>query len=161
MIHGVLNELAGLKKGPIKIEDCWSMVPFENFVGVFEVTPAELREILEENARELLALSFHWRLWHEACAAGHGAAWPSGSFPMTDRAGEPFAPGRRLRVAVNSFDLAGAGTRKARLRAIADAPQAKLVEIDYPVRQAVMDFIAAKREISPRVYGWWRTGAAR
>ncbi|MBI5818072.1 MAG: bifunctional metallophosphatase/5'-nucleotidase [Verrucomicrobia bacterium] len=160
VIHGVLNELAGLKKGPIKVSDCWSMVPFENFIGVFEVTPAELREILEENAA-------NYSRYHFTGVYGMKLALrvtaPRGQrvVSMADEAGEPFAPGRRLRVAVNSFDLAGAGTRKARLRAIADAPQAKLVEMDYPVRQAVMDFIAAKKEISPRVHGWWRTGAAR
>ena len=62
---------------------------------------------------------------------------------------------------MNSFDLASAGTRKARLRAIADALEAKLIEIDYPVRQALIDFIAAEKEISPRLHGWWRTGATR
>ncbi len=160
VIHGVLNEHAGLKKGPIMVGDCWSLVPFENFIGVFEVTPAQLREILEENAA-------HYSRDHFTGVYGLKLALrvtaPRGQrvVSISDRDGKPFAPDRRLRAAVNSFDLASAGTRKARLRAIADAPEAKLVEMNYPVRQALIDFITAKKEISPRLHGWWRTGATR
>jgi 2',3'-cyclic-nucleotide 2'-phosphodiesterase/3'-nucleotidase len=160
VLHGVLDERAELKKGPVTIADCWSLAPFENHIGVFEVTPTQLREILEENAahysRDRFTGVYGMKLALRVTA-------PRGQrvVSFTDRDGQPFAPDRRLRVAVNSFDLASAGTRKARLRAIADAPEAKLVEVDYPVRQALMDFVAAKKEISPRLYGWWRTGATR
>ncbi|MCX6910693.1 MAG: bifunctional UDP-sugar hydrolase/5'-nucleotidase [Verrucomicrobia bacterium] len=160
VVHGILDERAELKKGPITVGDCWSLVPFENFIGVFEVTPAQLREILEENAA-------HYSRDHFTGVYGVKLALrvtaPRGQrvVSISDRDGKPFAPDRRLHVAVNSFDLASAGTRKARLRAIADAPEAKLVEMDYPVRQALIDFIAAKKEISPRLHGWWRTGATR
>lgn len=160
VIHGILNEHAGLKKGPVTVSDCWSLVPFENHIGVFEITPAQLREILEENAA-------HYSRDHFTGVYGMKLALrvtaPRGQrvVAIADRDGQPFAPDRRVRVAVNSFDLAGAGTRKARLRELAEAPEAKLVEMDYPVRQALIDFISAKKEISPRLHGWWRTGATR
>ena len=160
VVHGVLDERAKLKKGPVTVGDCWSLVPFENFIGVFEVTPAQLREILEEDAA-------HYSREHFSGVYGVKTVLRVGAPPgqrvvfIADRDGQPFEAGRRLRVAVNSFDLASAGARKPRLRAIADAPEAKLVEMKDLVRVALMDFIAAKKEISPRLYGWWRTGAAR
>jgi hypothetical protein len=80
---------------------------------------------------------------------------------IADRDGKPFAPDRRLGVAVNSFDLASAGTRKPRLRAIADAPEAKLVELDVQAREALIEFISAKKEITPQTHAWWRTGGER
>jgi 2',3'-cyclic-nucleotide 2'-phosphodiesterase/3'-nucleotidase len=160
VLHGVLNEHAGLKKGPITVGDCWSLVPFENFIGVFEITLAQLREILEENAAQYSRDHFtgvHGLKLALRITAPRGQRVVS----ISDRDGQPFASDRRLRVAVNSFDLASAGARKPRLRAIADAPEAKLVEIDYPVRQALIDFITAEKEISPRLHGWWRTGATQ
>ncbi|MCX6897823.1 MAG: bifunctional UDP-sugar hydrolase/5'-nucleotidase [Verrucomicrobia bacterium] len=160
VIHGVLNEHASLKKGPITAGDCWSLVPFENFIGVFEVTPVQLREILEENAAHYSRDHFTG-VYGMKLALRVTAPRDQRVVSLADRDDQPFAPNRRLRVAVNSFDLASAGTRKARLRAIADAPEAKLVEIDNPVRQALVDFIAAEKEISPHVHGWWRTGATR
>ncbi|MFA6562066.1 MAG: bifunctional UDP-sugar hydrolase/5'-nucleotidase [Verrucomicrobiia bacterium] len=160
VIHGVLNEHAGLRKGTVTVGDCWSLVPFENFIGVFEVTPLQLREILEESAAHYSRDHFTG-VYGMKLALRVTAPRDQRVVSLADRDGQPFAPNRRLRVAVNSFDLASAGTRKARLRAIADAPEAKLVEMDYPVRQALIDFIAAEKEISPRLHGWWRTGATR
>ncbi|MBI5688364.1 MAG: bifunctional metallophosphatase/5'-nucleotidase [Verrucomicrobia bacterium] len=160
VIHGVLNEHAGLKKGPITVGDCWSLVPFENFIGVFEATSAQLREILEENAAQYSRDHFTG-VYGMKLALRVTVSRGQRVVSVADRDGQPFSPDQRLRVAVNSFDLASAGTRKARLRTIADAPEAKLVEIDYPVRQALIDFITAKKEISPRLHGWWRTGATR
>ena len=160
VIHGVLDEHAGLKKGPITVGNCWSLVPFENFIGVFEVTPAQLLEILEEDAARYSRDHFSG-VYGTKIVLRVGAPAGRRVVSITDSDGKPFEADRRLRVAVNSFDLASAGTRKLRLRAIADAPEAKLVEVDYLVRQALMDFITAKKEISPHLYGWWRTGVVR
>ncbi len=160
VIHGVLDAHAALKKGPVTIGDVWSLVPFENFIGVFEVTPAQLREILEEDAARYGREHFSG-VYGIKLVLRVGAPAGQRVVSIADRDGRPFEAGRRLRVAVNSFDLAGAGTRKPRLRALADAPEAKLAEVDALVRQAVIDFITEKKEITPQVYGWWRTGAAR
>lgn len=160
VIHGILDAHAGLKKGPITVGDCWSLVPFENFIGVFEVTPARLREILEEDAARYAREHFSG-IYGVKIVLRVGAPAGQRVVSIVDRDGRSLEAERRLRVAVNSFDLAGAGTRKPRLRAIADAPEAKLVEVDCLVRQALMDFIAARKDISPRLHGWWRTGATR
>jgi 2',3'-cyclic-nucleotide 2'-phosphodiesterase (5'-nucleotidase family) len=160
VIHGVLNEHAGLKKGPVTVGDCWSLVPFENHIGVFEVTLAQLQEILEENAAHYSRDHFTG-VYGIKLALRVTASRGQRVVSISDRDGQPFTPDRRLRVAVNSFDLASAGTRKTRLRAIADAPEAKLVETDYSVRRALVDFISSNKEIAPHLHGWWRTGATR
>ncbi|MCX7825406.1 MAG: bifunctional metallophosphatase/5'-nucleotidase [Verrucomicrobiae bacterium] len=160
VIQGVPNERAEIKKGPIKVADCWEIQPYENFIGVFEATPDQLREILNENA-------YHYGSGHFAGVYGMKVVLKVSAprrervVSIADRDGKPFAPGRRLRVAVNSFDLASAGTRKPRLRAIADAPEAKLAELDVQVREALIEFIGAKKTIAPRTHGWWRVGGER
>jgi len=156
-IQGVPSNRAEIKKGSIKVSDCWEVQPYENFIGVFEATPGQLREILNENA-------YHYGSSHFAGVYGMklvlkvSAPRSERVVSIADRDGKPFAPDRRLRVAVNSFDLASAGARKPRLRAIADAPEAKLVELDVQVREALIEFITAKKEITPQTRGWWRTG---
>jgi 2',3'-cyclic-nucleotide 2'-phosphodiesterase/3'-nucleotidase len=157
-ITRVLDEREELKKGPITVGDCWRLVPYENFIGVFEVTPAQLRELLEEEAslyaRERANGVYGMRLALRVSA-------PAGRrvVSIADRDGKPFPPDRRLRVAAASYDLASAGTRRPKLRAIADAPEAKLVELRVQTRDALVEFITAKKEISPHLHGWWRTGA--
>lgn len=158
VITRVLDEREELKKGPVTVGDCWRLVPYENFIGVFEVTPAQLRELLEEEAtlyaRERSNGVYGMRLrLHVSAPAGKRVV------SIADRDGKPFAADRRLRVAAASYDLASAGTRRPKLRAIADAPEAKLVELRVQTRDALVEFITRKKEISPQLHGWWRTGA--
>ena len=49
IIHGIFERRAILKKGAVTIGDIWRIVPYENTLGVAQLTPAELREVLEEN----------------------------------------------------------------------------------------------------------------
>jgi len=39
-----------LKKGAITVGDVWKVVPYENTVGVVQLAPAELRDVLDEDA---------------------------------------------------------------------------------------------------------------
>ncbi len=153
----VLDERETLKKGPITVADCWRLVPYENFIGVFEVTPTQLRALLEEEASLYARGSFNG-VYGARLALRVSAPAGERVVSVTDRDGGPFAPDRRLRVAAASYDLASAGARRLKLRAIADAPEAKLAELRIQTREALVEFIAAKKEISPRLHGWWRTG---
>jgi 2',3'-cyclic-nucleotide 2'-phosphodiesterase/3'-nucleotidase len=153
----VLDERETLKKGPITVADCWRLVPYENFIGVFEVTPAQLRALLEEETSLYARGSFNG-VYGAKLALRVSAPAGERVVSVTDRDGRPFAPDRRLRVAAASYDLASAGTRRLKLRASADAPEAKLAELRIQTREALVEFIAAKKEISPHLHGWWRTG---
>jgi len=44
IVHGINERRYGLKKGAITVGDVWKVVPYENTVGVVQLTPAELRE---------------------------------------------------------------------------------------------------------------------
>jgi len=154
----VLDEREELKKGPITIGDCWRLVPYENFIGLFEATPAQLRELLEQEAtlygRDRPNGVYGMRLTLRVSA-------PPGKrvVSLADRDGQPFAPDRKLRIAAASYDLASAGTRRPALRALADSPEARLVELRIRTRDALVEFIQTQKAVSPHLHGWWRTGA--
>jgi 2',3'-cyclic-nucleotide 2'-phosphodiesterase/3'-nucleotidase len=156
IIHSVLNNKGILKKGPITLFDAWTVVPYENTIGVFEVSVADLRSLLEENATHFEGGSFrgYWgiRVSYELPSQ---RGKPPRIVSIADRDGKPFAPDRKIKVAANSFDLASGGTRFPKLRAIADRPESNLVEFDFQTRQALIDFIKRRPSIAPRIVGWW------
>jgi 2',3'-cyclic-nucleotide 2'-phosphodiesterase/3'-nucleotidase len=163
VIHGVLNDRGALKPGPLSVADAWEIVPYENTIGVFEVTPAELKEVLEENANHYERGHFRG-VWGIRVAYRMSAPRNTQSrvVSITDKDGNPFPPERRIRVAANSYDLASGGKRFPELREIAERPTSHLTEFDFQTRQALIDYIKAHKLITPRTYGWWATrGATR
>jgi 5'-nucleotidase / UDP-sugar diphosphatase len=163
IVHGLLNPKAGLAPGPVTIGDLWRVVPYENTIGVAQLTPAELREILEEDAKTYSGMYFRgmwglkWTLAPQA-AVGHRVV------ALTRADGSPLDEKQRLAVAFNSYELASGGLRWNKLRALADRPEAKLVEYDFQTRQAVIDFVRRRGKIVPTLKDWWhvehRRGAA-
>jgi len=162
IVHGLLNPKAGLAPGPVTIGDIWRVVPYENTIGVAQLTPAELREILEENAKTYSGMYFRgiWGLkWTLAPKADVQVV------ALTREDGSPLDEKQRVAVAFNSHELASGGLRWNKLRALADRPEAKLVEYDFQTRQAVIDFVRRHGKITPTVKDWWRAerrkGASR
>jgi 2',3'-cyclic-nucleotide 2'-phosphodiesterase (5'-nucleotidase family) len=155
IVHGILGRRATLSKGPVSIADIWQVVPYENTIGVAQLTPGELIEILEENAAVYRGTSFRgiwglrWVLNPDAPAGRRTISlrWPDGTEPDPDR---------RLAVAFNSYELASGGLRWQRLRELADRPEAGLREYDLQTRQAVIDHVRAQGQIAPVVRGWWK-----
>ena len=155
IVHGLLNPKAGLSPGPVTIGDLWRVVPYENTIGVAQLTPAELREILDEDAGTYSKMYFRgmWGLkWTLASQAGEGHRVVS----LTRADGSSLDEKQRLAVAFNSYELASGGLRWNKLRALADRPETKLVEYDFQTRQAVIDFVRRRGKITPTVKDWWR-----
>ena len=150
----MLETKAGLKPGPVTIGDLWRVVPYENTIGVAQLTPAELRKILEEDAKAYSGKDFRgmwglkWTLAPKA-AVGHRVV------ALTRADGSPLDEKQRLAVAFNSYELASGGLRWKKLRALADRPEAKLVEYDFQTRQAVIDFVRHCGKIAPTLKDWW------
>jgi 2',3'-cyclic-nucleotide 2'-phosphodiesterase (5'-nucleotidase family) len=155
IVHGILDRRATLARGAITVAGLWRIVPYENTIGVAQLTPAELREILDENAGAFnRQFSFrgiwglHWVLAPDA---------PEGrrvvSIRMPD--GSLLEESRRYAVAFNSYELASGGLRWKKLREIVDRPESELVEYDFQTREAVIDFVRQRGRVSPVVKGWW------
>ncbi|MGD0016371.1 MAG: 5'-nucleotidase C-terminal domain-containing protein, partial [Verrucomicrobiia bacterium] len=154
IVHGLLNPKAVLAPRPVTIGDLWKLVPYDNTIGVAQLTPAELREILDEDAGMYSGMYFRgiWGLkWTLAPKADEGhrvvtLTWADGS-PLDEK--------QRLAVAFNSYELASGGMRWNKLRALANRPETKLVECDFQTRQALIDFVRRHGKIAPTVKDWW------
>lgn len=156
IVHGILEQRATIRKGSITIGDVWRVVPYENTIGVVQLTPAQLKDILEENASAYERRDFRG-IWGVMCGVDPEAKEGMRIVSMQGADGGVLRADRKLAVAFNSFDLASGGLRWKRLRGIADSPGAELVEYDLQTRQAVIDYVRRHGEVSPVVKGWWRT----
>ncbi len=154
IVHGIVENRIGLRKGVITVGDVWNVVPYENTIGVVQLTPAELREVLDEDC-DMFNNSAFRGIW--------GLKW---TFDPTAKSGERTigllrADGsaldetQRLAVAFNSYDLAGGGQRWKRLRELVDQPTSKLAEYDFQTREAVIKYIRKRGTITPVLGDWW------
>ena len=158
IVHGVVENRVGLRKGAITVGDVWNIVPYENTIGVVQLTPAELREVLDEDCDMFNNSAFRgiWGLkWTFDPAAKRGER--TISLLRTD--GSAPDETQRLAVAFNSYDLASGGQRWKRLCELVDQPTSKLVEYDFQTREAVIDYIRKRGTITPVLGSWW--GARR
>ncbi len=156
VVHGILEQHCALQRGAITIGDVWRIVPYENTIGVLRLTPGELKEVLEENAAAYERREF--RGIGGVCWAFDPAGGESNRvIAVTRPDGSVLPQEKRLAVAFNSYELASGGLRWKRLRELADQPETELVEYDVQTRQAVIDYIRQRGEISPTVNGWWKT----
>ncbi len=154
IVHGINERRNGLKKGAITVGDVWKVVPYENTVGVVQLTPAELREVLDEDAETYNNPAFRgiWGLkWTFDTDARPGQRTTS----LVHADGSSLDETQRLAVAFNSYDLAGGGQRWKRLRELVDRPEAKLVEYDFQTREAVINYIRKRGTITPTLRDWW------
>ena len=148
VLHGVLSS-ASIAVGPIRQRDLWRLVPYENRIGIAELTASELKEILEENTEQIGSTHFlgvyglAYDLYPKAPLGSRvrNLRLPDGTF---------IHPKKRLRVASNSYALASGGGRFPALRRFADAPVARLEMTDIDTRNAVTDYV---RKHSPLALG--------
>src|SRR6266540_5690695 len=48
VMHGVFDEKANLVAGPKTVNDIWNLIPFENYIVTAELSPEEIKTIMEE-----------------------------------------------------------------------------------------------------------------
>lgn len=138
VLHGALSE-AGLAAGPIAMRDLWRIVPYENRIGVAQLTLPDIQAILEENAtttgEHFLGV---WGLaydLHPAAAPGQRVR----NLRLADGTRPPDS--QRFAVALNSHTLSSGGGRfPAVLRLIAD-PQTRFVLTTNDTRTAMADYV--------------------
>ncbi len=47
-MHGVFDEKSNFVAGPKTVNDIWNLIPFENYVVTAELTPEEIKTVVEE-----------------------------------------------------------------------------------------------------------------
>ena len=154
VVHGIIERRDGLHKGPLTIGDVWKVVPYENTIGIVQLLPGELREVLEEDLDAYNNNSFRgiWGLkWTFDPSAEKGRR----TIALRHADGSRLNEKQGLAVAFNSYDLASGGQRWKRLRELADRHESKLVEYDFQTRDAVISYIRKRGTITPAIANWW------
>ncbi len=136
-LHGILSQAALAPDRPITGADLFALIPYENTLVTCEVTADELAAIIAEQ----------WSIRANYTYSGiHGAFAtlnPDGSAIVTaigpDRA--PPVPGKRYRLALNSFTAAGSG-RLPVLRSILRQPDARRKDTRLSTRTALHQYLA-------------------
>ena len=139
VVHGLLDPVQELAAGPIRMGDLWRIVPYENTLGVLEVSGAQLREILEEQARWISSPRFNpaWGIESVFEATEEGPRIRD--LRLAD--GTPVVDEGRYRVATHSYALAGAGRRFPRLRELGLDPSVPVREGDATTRDLLAESI--------------------
>ncbi|HTS19401.1 MAG TPA: bifunctional UDP-sugar hydrolase/5'-nucleotidase [Verrucomicrobiae bacterium] len=155
IVHGIVENHYGLKKGPITVGDVWKVVPYENTIGKLDLSKARLLDILEEDAAG--SPGDFRGIWGLKWTFDPNAPPGHRTVSLTRADGSPIGDDEILTVALNSYDLASGGQRWKKVREYADRPESKLVEYDFQTRQAVIDYIRKQGKISPTIGDWWKT----
>ncbi len=147
VLHGILSE-EDLPEGELRMADVWRIVPYENRVAVLHLTPAELMEILEENAANrrptsfmgIYGASYQWGVGPDGARRPDRLVLADGSLPQARK---------RYTVAVNSYVVASGGGRYRRLREIAERPESRMRMLDLDTRTAVIEYIRTHSPLDP------------
>ncbi len=154
VVHGILNDRAGFKKGPIYLRDVFEIVPYENTIGTVSLSRDQLLEILEENAGTYQTHSFRG-LWGMTLKLSPSAPAGKRVLFLGDQNSLSLDATKKFRIAFNSYDLASGGRRWNRLREIVDLPNSQLKEYDFQTRDAVVEYIKKHSPLTPEIHGWW------
>src|SRR6266487_1465006 len=152
VMHGVFDEKANLVAGPKTVNDIWNLIPFENYIVTAELSPEEIKTIMEEVYAGHERRSF---LGFEVKTGGRGYDRRITSMTLDD--GRPLDRGKRYVIAFNTFDSRTAGHHFMKLRTLLETPavnctlhqvQTRDALIDYFRRHKVVHKIAAKNHLA-------------
>lgn len=139
VLHGAFHR-GVLPAGPVDRDVLWRLVPYENRMGLLQVTKADLKEILEENAGNTRSFRFMGNrgftyTLHPDRPAGQRVE------DLLLASGEPMHPHKRYSLALNSYILASGGMRFPNIRRIANRPILRLQWHDQQTREMVEAYI--------------------
>jgi 2',3'-cyclic-nucleotide 2'-phosphodiesterase (5'-nucleotidase family) len=134
-MHGVFDERNNFVAGPKTVNDVWALLPFENFVVTADLTPEEIKAIMEEvyASRESRSL-----VGFEIQTEGSGYERRITSFQTAG--GSKLERDKRYSIAFNSFDSRSAGHRFMKLRALLEAPSTRCTFHPVQTRDALIDY---------------------
>jgi 2',3'-cyclic-nucleotide 2'-phosphodiesterase (5'-nucleotidase family) len=135
VMHGVFDEKANLVAGPKTVNDIWNLIPFENYIVTAELSPEEIRTVMEE------VYASHERrslLGFQVKTEGRGYDRRIISVSLADA--RPLDPGKKYIVAFNTFDSRSAGHHFMKLRALLETPAANCTLHQVQTRDALIDY---------------------
>lgn len=161
-LAALFSDRAGMAAGPVTVRDVYGLYYYENKLFTVEITGAQLKEALEYSARSFK--TYPWPKGESPFAdlPGYNYDMAEGvnyridlSRPPGERIvklefeGEPLAPERKLRLALNSYRWSGGG-RYQMLR------HAKIVHrAKKEVRDLIIDYLRARKKFEPAVSHNW------
>jgi 5'-nucleotidase / UDP-sugar diphosphatase len=134
-MHGVFDEKANLVVGAKTVKDIWNVIPFENYVVTAELSPDEIKAVMEE------VYASHERrnlLGFEIKTEGRGYDRRITSMTLND--GRPLDRGKKYVIAFNSFDSRSAGHRFMKLRALLETRAANCTLHPVQTRDAIIEY---------------------
>ena len=134
-MHGVFDERNNFAAGPKTIKDIWDLIPFENYLVTAELTPEEIRIVMEEvyasrEPRNLLGFQIQ--------TEGIGSERRISAMRLADS--RRLDRDKRYCIAFNSFDSRSAGHRFMKLRALLELPAANCIFHAALTRDALIDY---------------------
>lgn len=139
VLHGALAE-DPLPAGELTMKDIWTIAPYENTIGVIQITPEQIAMILDENGEKPGAVHFmgafglHYDWEKQADGKRHAVH-------LRTPAGEPLHARRKYRVALHSYNLASGGRRFPTIRTLADLPESRLEMTGIDTRTALINYV--------------------
>ncbi|HEY2800496.1 MAG TPA: bifunctional UDP-sugar hydrolase/5'-nucleotidase [Chthoniobacterales bacterium] len=135
VFHGLFDDKHIFKRGTKTIADIWEILPFENDLITGELLPDELKIVMNEmlerrEARSLSGFSIQ--------VEGRGSGRRLANLRLAD--GRPIDPGKRYRIAFNTFDASSGGHRFMKLRALLNRPEAHRAFHPVQTRDALIDY---------------------
>jgi 2',3'-cyclic-nucleotide 2'-phosphodiesterase/3'-nucleotidase len=154
VMHGLFDQNANLVVGTKTVNDIWNVIPYENFIVTAELSPDEIKAVMEEvygshERRNLLGIKVN--------TDGRGSDRKITS--MTLRDGRPLERGKKYVIAFNSFDSRSAGHHFMKLRALLETPSANCVMHPVQTRDALIDYFR-RHKIVHKIVAAKELGAA-
>jgi 2',3'-cyclic-nucleotide 2'-phosphodiesterase (5'-nucleotidase family) len=134
-MHGVFDDKANLGGGAKTVKDIWNVIPFENYVVTAELSPDEIKAVMEEvyashERRNLLGFEIKTE----------GRDYDRRITSMTLNDGRPLDRGKKYVIAFNSFDSRSAGHRFMKLRALLETPATNCTMHPVQTRDALIEY---------------------
>ena len=141
VLHGVFEE-KDFEAGSKTVNDIWMLIPFENYVVTAELTPEEIKAVLEDvyaNREPRSLIGFEIRT--------EGAATKRRIISIRSVEGHPLEPDKRYLIAFNSFDSRSAGHRFMKLRVLLEQPATHCTLHPILTRDAIIGFFQRHRVV--------------
>src|SRR5438093_7120206 len=142
VMHGVFDEKRDFTAGPKTVRDIWNVLPYENYVVTAELSPDEIKMIMEEvyashEKRNLLGF--------EVRTEGRG--YDRRVILLTLENGRPLDRAKKYVIAFNTFDSRSAGHHFMKLRGVLETPAANCIMHPVQTRDALIDYFQCHKVV--------------